>query len=174
MPIRNLSAAAAAAAALVSLGAAGMAAAQAPESAGTAAASSGAARGAAAAASATGNAARGKQLYYAHGCYGCHGFNGETGVRDLVGTNSPIIADANTFITFLRLRADQAPTVPSTRMPNFSAAALSDADARDIFAFIRTFKLDAPNIEDVPTLERILEAASRPYVPAQSQNPNQK
>jgi cytochrome c len=163
---RNSSAAASAAAALlVSMAMAGGAAAQAPESTGSAAASSAAAHGEAASAAA--NAARGKQLYYAHGCYGCHGFNGQTGVRDLVGTNSPIIADADIFLTFLRARADQAPTLPSTRMPNFSAAALSDADARDIFAYIRTFKLDAPNVEDVPTLQRILESASRPYAPEQ-------
>jgi cytochrome c553 len=164
---RTLSAAASAAALLVSLGLAGGVAAQSPEASGSEAASSSPAHGPAAGASAAGNAAHGKQLYYAHGCYGCHGFNGDTGVRDLVGTNSPIIADENTFLTFLRLRADQAPTLPSTRMPNFSAAALSDADARDIFAYIRTFKLDAPNVEDVPTLQRILEAASRPYAPEQ-------
>ena len=35
-----------------------------------------------------GDAARGKELYYDHGCYGCHGYNGETGARDLVGTNT--------------------------------------------------------------------------------------
>lgn len=157
---RNVRSAAWAAALLISFGAAGPAVAQGPSAAG--AGSSGAP-----ATTPSGNAAHGKQVYYAHGCYGCHGYNGETGVRDLVGTNSPIIADEKTFITFLRLRADQAPTLPSTRMPNFSAAALSDADARDLFAYIRTFKLDAPNVEDVPTLKRILEAAERPYKPEQ-------
>ena len=63
-----------------------------------------------------GNAARGKQLFYDHGCYGCHGFNGETGVRNLVGTGSPIVENVDLFLTFLRLRADQAPLLPSTRM----------------------------------------------------------
>jgi cytochrome c553 len=158
---RNASSAAWAAALLVSFGATGPAAAQGPNAAGADAASS----GAHAPATTSGNAAHGKQVYYEHGCYGCHGYNGETGVRDLVGTNSPIIADEKTFITFLRLRADQAPTLPSTRMPNFSAAALSDADARDLYVYIRTFKLDAPNVEDVPTLQRILEAAERPHEP---------
>jgi cytochrome c553 len=132
---------------LASIGAAGFVAAQSSDPAG-------------------GNAARGKQLYYAHGCYGCHGYNGETGVRDLVGTNSPIIANVDTFITFLRLRADQAPTLPSTRMPNFPASALSDADARDIYAYIRTFKLDAPSVDEIPTLQKILQSAERPYQPA--------
>ncbi len=109
-----------------------------------------------------GNAEHGKQLFYAHGCYGCHGYNGETGARDLVGTGSPIVSDEDTFLTFLRLRADQAPVAPSTRMPNFPVEALSDADARDIFAYIRTFKLDAPRVEDVPVLRQILEAAQQP------------
>jgi len=113
----------------------------------------------------TGNTAKGRELYYAHGCYGCHGFNGETGARDLVGTNSPIIATEEAFILFLRQRADQAPLTPSTRMPNFPAKAVSDRDAKDIYAFIRSFRLDAPAIQDVPTLKTILESAEKPYQP---------
>ncbi len=111
---------------------------------------------------APGDAAHGKELFYKHGCYQCHGFNGETGARDLVGTNSPIIADLATFTMFLRLRADQAPLLPSTRMPNFPVEAVSDAEVRDIYAYVRTFKLDAPAIADVPTLRAILEAAEKP------------
>lgn len=107
----------------------------------------------------------GKTLYYEHGCYACHGFNGETGVRDLVATNSPIIADAEAFITYLRLRADQAPVLPSTRMPNYPAETLSDEDARHLFAYVASFELDAPQIDDVPVLRQILDAAGRPYTP---------
>jgi mono/diheme cytochrome c family protein len=109
-----------------------------------------------------GDAARGKQLFHDHGCYGCHGFNGNTGARDLVGTNSPLIADLATFTLFLRLRADQAPLLPSSRMPNYPDSALSDAQVRDIFAYVRTFKPDAPAVKDVPALKAILESASRP------------
>ena len=109
-----------------------------------------------------GDATRGRQLFHDHGCYGCHGFNGNTGARDLVGTNSPLIADLATFTTFLRLRGDQAPLLPSTRMPNYPASALSDAQVRDIYAYVRTFKVDAPAVKDVPTLKAILESASRP------------
>jgi mono/diheme cytochrome c family protein len=109
-----------------------------------------------------GDAARGKQLFHAHGCYGCHGFNGNTGARDLVGTNSPLIADLATFTTFLRLRAEQAPLLPSSRMPNYPASALSDAQVRDIYAYVRTFKPDAPAVKDVPTLKAILDSAFRP------------
>ena len=106
--------------------------------------------------------ARGKQLFHDHGCYGCHGFNGNTGARDLVGTNSPLIADLATFTMFLRLRGDQAPLLPSSRMPNYSAEALSDAQVRDIYAFVQSFRLNAPAVKDVPTLRAILDAAAKP------------
>ena len=107
-----------------------------------------------------GDAARGKQLFYDHVCYGCHGYNGETGVRDLVGTGSPIVENVETFIAFLRLRADLAPLFPTTRMPNYAESTLSDDDARDIFAYIRSFVLDAPRVEDIPALRAILESAA--------------
>ena len=112
--------------------------------------------------SASGDAANGKQLYYTHGCYGCHGYNGETGVRDLVATSSPLIADEVTFRMYLRLRADQAPVLPVTRMPNYPAEVLSDAQVRDIYAFVRALRLNAPAVKDVPTLRAILEAAAKP------------
>ena len=111
----------------------------------------------------TGNAALGKPLYYTHGCYGCHGFNGETG-RAFVGRWGNLATEAG-FIAFLRARADQAPRGASTGMPNFPANALSDKDAKDIYAYIRTFKSNAPELKDIPTLNAIVSAASRPYKP---------
>lgn len=80
----------------------------------------------------TGSVASGRKLFHAHTCYGCHGFNGETGARNLVGRNSPILANEETFVLFLRQRADQAPLLPSTAMPNFPVEALSDRDAKDL------------------------------------------
>jgi mono/diheme cytochrome c family protein len=113
----------------------------------------------------TGSVSNGRELYFEHTCYGCHGFNGETGARDLVGTNSPILANEENFTRFMRLRADEAPLFPSTRMPNYPESALGNDEARDIYAFIRSFRLDAPEVEDVPALRAIVEAASRPYEP---------
>jgi mono/diheme cytochrome c family protein len=110
--------------------------------------------------------ARGKPLYYAHGCYGCHGFNGETGVRRLVGTGSFIVQDQATFIAFLRLRADVKPMIPSAAMPTFPASALSDAQARDIFAYVRTFTSDAPDPKGITTLQKIIDSGKAPYKPA--------
>jgi mono/diheme cytochrome c family protein len=115
--------------------------------------------GGAALAQDAGNTARGRELYSKQGCYGCHGFNGETGARDLVATNSPLIADLATFRMFLRLRGDVAPLLPSVRMPNYPASSLSDKDVADLYAYIRSFKLNAPPVASVPTLQKILESA---------------
>jgi len=106
---------------------------------------------------------RGRSLFHEQGCYGCHGFNGETGARDLVGTGSAVVENVDIFIAFLRARADQAPLLPTTRMPNYPENSLSDADARAIFAFVDSLTLDAPNPETVPTFQAILELAERPY-----------
>ena len=111
----------------------------------------------------TADAARGKQLYLRHGCYGCHGFNGETGVRRLVG--SPILVQPETFIAYLRLRADQQPLVPSTRMPSFPASSLSDADALDIYAYVRSFVLHAPDPKGIAAFQAILDSAHGTYKP---------
>jgi mono/diheme cytochrome c family protein len=107
-----------------------------------------------------GDPEHGRQLFYDHACYGCHGYNGETGARALVGTGSPLVENVDAFIAFLRARADAAPLFPSTRMPSYAESTLSDADARDIFAYIQTFELDAPDPDDIPALQAILESAA--------------
>jgi mono/diheme cytochrome c family protein len=112
----------------------------------------------------TGNAAAGKQLYFGYTCYGCHGYNGETG-RAFVGNWSSNLASEENFIRFLRGRANVAPATPSTSMPNFAENTMSDKQAKDIYAYIRTFKSTAPELKDIPTLNAIIKAASRPYKP---------
>jgi mono/diheme cytochrome c family protein len=112
----------------------------------------------------TGNAANGKALYYNHGCYGCHGFNGETG-RAFVGNWSSNLASEENFIRFLRARANVAPLTPSTSMPNFPENSLNDKQTKDIYAYIRTFKSNAPPVQNIPVLNEIVKAASRPYKP---------
>ena len=112
----------------------------------------------------TGNAQLGKALYYNHTCYGCHGFNGETG-RAFVGNWSSNLATEESFTRFLRGRANVAPATPSTSMPNFPENALSDKQAKDVYAYIRTFKSNAPPLASIPTLNEIVKAASRPYKP---------
>jgi mono/diheme cytochrome c family protein len=106
----------------------------------------------------TGTAANGKALYYSYGCYACHGYNGETGARVFVG-NWGNLATEDHFITFLRGRVNVAPVTPATSMPNFAASTLSDKQAKDIYAYIRTFKSTAPPLKDIPTLNAIVDAA---------------
>jgi len=108
----------------------------------------------------TGNAASGKALYSTYGCYACHGYNGETGARAFVGRWGNLATEQG-FLTFLRGRANVAPLAPSTSMPSFSDSALSDKQAKDIYAYIRTFKSSAPELKDIPTLNAIVEAAKQ-------------
>jgi mono/diheme cytochrome c family protein len=112
---------------------------------------------------ATGNQANGKKLYEAYSCYACHGFNGETGARTLLPNPNTNLATEARFIAFLRARANVAPTQPSTSMPNYSTATLSDAQARDLYAYIRTFKSNAPPVDEIPVFNQILTAAEKPY-----------
>lgn len=112
----------------------------------------------------TGDAANGKILYYNYSCYACHGFNGETG-RAFVGNWTFNLSNEAAFVAFLRYRANVAPATPSTSMPNYDQKTLSDKQATDIYAFIRTFKSQAPELKDIPALAQIVNAASRPYKP---------
>jgi len=107
----------------------------------------------------TGNAAAGKALYSTYGCYACHGFNGETG-RAFVGRWGNLGTEQG-FVTFLRGRANVAPLAPSTSMPSFAESAMSDKQAKDIYAYIRTFKSSAPELKDIPTLNAIVDAAKQ-------------
>jgi mono/diheme cytochrome c family protein len=110
----------------------------------------------------TGNAASGKALYYSYSCYACHGYNGETG-RAFVGNWSRNLESEESFIRFLRARTNMAPMQPSTSMPSFAETTMSDGRAKDIYAYIRTFKSSAPDLKDIPTLNQIIKSASRPY-----------
>jgi mono/diheme cytochrome c family protein len=108
----------------------------------------------------TGNAANGKGLYFSYGCYACHGYNGETGARPFVGRWGNLSTE-QTFLRFLRGRANVAPLTPSTSMPNFGESSLSDKQANDIYAYIRTFKSSAPDLVDIPALSAIVGAAKQ-------------
>jgi mono/diheme cytochrome c family protein len=108
----------------------------------------------------TGNAVNGKALFYSYGCYACHGYTGETGARAFVGRWGNLSTE-QAFIRFLRGRANVAPLTPSTSMPNFSEATLSDKQAKDIYAYIRTFKSTAPELKDIPVLNAIVDGAKQ-------------
>jgi cytochrome c553 len=111
-----------------------------------------------------GDAKHGAQLYYDHGCYQCHGYFGY-GRKDLNNTGSPFLISEEVFRTFLRARADVAPLLPSTNMPNFPANSLDDAMVQDLYAYIRSMPSNSPETGSVPTLQAILESGERPYRP---------
>ena len=111
----------------------------------------------------TGNAVTGKKLYYDNACYSCHGFNGETGARAFVPNWPANLATERSFTAFLRGRANVAPVQPSTSMPNYPVESVSDAQAKDIYAYIRSFKSAQPPVEKIPVMSQILAAAKKPY-----------
>ena len=114
----------------------------------------------------TGNAVAGKKLYYDYSCYSCHGYNGETGARPFVPNWPANLATERSFTAYLRGRANLSPVQPSTAMPNYAVETLNDAQARDIYAFIRSFKSNPPPpVEKIPTMNQILTAAQKPYKP---------
>ena len=112
-----------------------------------------------------GDANVGAQLYYDHGCYACHGYSGY-GRVDLNNTGSPWLVNEEIFRAFLRARANVAPVLPSTSMPNYPANALSDEGVSDISAYIRSLPDNQPDSADIPALRTILESAEkREYKP---------
>jgi mono/diheme cytochrome c family protein len=112
-----------------------------------------------------GDPARGKAVYESYTCYACHGFTGETGARVLAESRSANLATEAAFLTFLRARANVAPPQPSTSMPNYSAQALPDAQAKDLYAYIKTFRSHAPPVDRIPVFDQIIREAQKPYKP---------
>ena len=111
-----------------------------------------------------GNAEVGSQHYYDYGCYQCHGYSGY-GRRDLNNTGTPMLINEDVFRAFLRGRAEVAPLLPSTSMPNYPANSLSDEMVSDIYAYIRSMPSNSPETASVRTLQIILESGERPYRP---------
>lgn len=107
-----------------------------------------------------GDIEKGEQLYYDFACYSCHGYNATMRVP-LVGGASGIMSSEQVFLTYLRLRADQNPINPKNAMPNYAASTLSDEQALDIYAYIRSVKDDPPEVEDIPVFVEMLESAKQ-------------
>lgn len=102
--------------------------------------------------------ASGEKLYYDYLCYSCHGYNGTALRRPLTNDLSGIMANETVFIAFLRQRADMNPETASNNMPNYSAATLSDRQARDLYAYISEFEDNPPEVKDDPLMQEILDA----------------
>ena len=92
---------------------------------------------------AAGNVENGKTLYLQVGCYQCHGLAGQgaqmTGPR-VSQTEFPF----ESFLVQLRR--------PANQMPPYEAAALSDQDAADLYAYVR--QMPAPrDPKSIPLLK---------------------
>jgi hypothetical protein len=46
-------------------------------------------------------------------------------------------------------------------MPSFAEESLSDKQAKDIYAHIRTFKSSSPEVKSIPALTAIIEASKQ-------------
>jgi len=92
-----------------------------------------------------GDARRGEGYYMKYGCWECHGYTGQTGNgARLVST----ALNANGFMNYIR-------NPRTNQMPLYSAKVISDQDAADLFAYIKTFKRP-PEAKDIPLLQQII------------------
>jgi hypothetical protein len=97
----------------------------------------------------TGDAERGKAYYLDYKCYACHGYTGQTGVRRLVPMRFPQEA----FIGFVQ-------NSPIPDMPAYRD--VQPAKLADLYAYVRSLPVDAPDLAQVPLLEEIRARAQAP------------
>jgi mono/diheme cytochrome c family protein len=117
-------------------------------------------------AAAAADAARGKALYLAHQCWACHGYTGETGTRLLQenGSFAARLSSVDRFVAYIRApNPTQPPPLRSlTSMPSYGAASLPDAQAAELYAYIRTLKPNQPPLSEIPLLTQMSKEGGRP------------
>jgi mono/diheme cytochrome c family protein len=97
-----------------------------------------------------GDARKGKDVYVKFGCYSCHDYSGQGGNGAATGPRLiglPMTQPA--FITFLR-----SPSRPQN-MPPYTAKVMTDAQAADLYAYIKTFQ-PSQAAKDIPLLNQIM------------------
>jgi mono/diheme cytochrome c family protein len=91
----------------------------------------------------SGNATQGKELYVKYSCYACHGYEGHTGP----GTRLvPMRMNFAAFSAYIK---------NPRQMPPYTAKVLSDAQAADLWAFIKSIP-ESPAADRIPLLLRII------------------
>lgn len=88
-----------------------------------------------------GDAGHGHALFLADGCYECHGTVGQGGPGPRMAPN-PLPAEA--IVGYIR--------DPSGEMPPYTSKVVSDADVRDIQAYLATVP-EPPKVADIPELK---------------------
>jgi len=94
-------------------------------------------------ASASGNAAQGKELYVKYSCYACHGYDGHGGAGARL---VPSRMNLPGFTAYLR---------NPRQMPPYTEKVLSEAQAADLWAFIKAIP-ESPAADKIPLLSRIV------------------
>jgi mono/diheme cytochrome c family protein len=93
----------------------------------------------------TGNAQQGKELYLKYSCYACHGYDGHGGAGARI---VPLPLTLTRFTAFVR---------SPRRMPPYTEKVLTDAQAADLFAYIKSLPA-SPSADQIPLLKKIMEA----------------
>lgn len=88
-----------------------------------------------------GNAENGKRLYLKYSCYACHAYDGH-------GGNGPKLAPRPTALPAFTVAVRRP---PPGRMPVFSSKVLSDAELRDMWAFLGEIP-ESPAASTIPLL----------------------
>ena len=105
--------------------------------------SPGAAAQAPAAAAPSGNAQVGKELYAKYSCYACHGYDGHGGAGARL---VPMRMNLPGFTAYIK---------NPRQMPPYTAKVLSDAQAADLFAYIKSIP-ESASADKIPLLSRII------------------
>jgi mono/diheme cytochrome c family protein len=112
-----------------------------------------------------GSVESGRALFKTHQCWACHGHTGETGTR-LIQDNGTFVArlfSVGGFINFIRAPRpnDPPPKGSVTIMPSYGVNSLSEQQAADLYAYIRTFTPTQPPLKDIPLLNQMLREGGK-------------
>ena len=89
-----------------------------------------------------GNAENGNKLFKRNGCYECHGYSAQGGVGARLAPNPIPFAALSAYVR-----------APKGQMPPYTAKVLSDAELRDIYAFLQSIP-KPPDPKSIPLLNQ--------------------
>src|SRR6266487_3562804 len=92
---------------------------------------------------ATGDAQKGKELYLKYSCYACHGYDGHGGAGARL---APFRMNLPGFSAYIK---------NPRQMPPYTAKVLSDDQAADLWAYIKSMP-ESPPAGSIPLLSRII------------------
>jgi len=95
------------------------------------------------AATPSGSAQVGKELYAKYSCYACHGYDGHGGAGARL---VPMRMNLPGFTAYIK---------NPRQMPPYTAKVLSDTQAADVFAYIKSMP-ESPSASAIPLLSRII------------------